>query len=134
MVPRCRACCPSFFFQAEDGIRGVAVTGVQTCALPISYGWKTGGRRPTTLRPGCGRTMADMLTHRRWIRGFLAPRVQAKEPQPGMAPRRFDVARNPYRDDRSGGVRNPPRRSARHPRQHGYHGRTPRTPAAAEAP
>src|SRR5205809_1720504 len=24
-----------FFFQAEDGIRGVAVTGVQTCALPI---------------------------------------------------------------------------------------------------
>src|SRR4030043_331216 len=24
------------FFQAEDGIREVAVTGVQTCALPIS--------------------------------------------------------------------------------------------------
>src|SRR5687768_18558145 len=27
---------PPFFFQAEDGIRDVAVTGVQTCALPIS--------------------------------------------------------------------------------------------------
>src|ERR1041385_4151672 len=27
----------SFFFQAEDGIRDVAVTGVQTCALPILY-------------------------------------------------------------------------------------------------
>src|SRR2546422_708013 len=27
-----------FFFQAEDGIRDVAVTGVQTCALPISPG------------------------------------------------------------------------------------------------
>src|SRR5256884_4140782 len=27
-----------FFFQAEDGIRDVAVTGVQTCALPISAG------------------------------------------------------------------------------------------------
>src|SRR2546429_4544809 len=26
-----------FFFQAEDGIRDVAVTGVQTCALPIAY-------------------------------------------------------------------------------------------------
>src|SRR2546429_6051199 len=26
-----------FFFQAEDGIRDVAVTGVQTCALPILY-------------------------------------------------------------------------------------------------
>src|SRR2546422_3911425 len=29
-----------FFFQAEDGIRDVAVTGVQTCALPI---WWTSG-------------------------------------------------------------------------------------------
>src|SRR5256884_265902 len=28
--------CLFFFFQAEDGIRDVAVTGVQTCALPIS--------------------------------------------------------------------------------------------------
>src|SRR2546422_5399893 len=27
-----------FFFQAEDGIRDVAVTGVQTCALPICRG------------------------------------------------------------------------------------------------
>src|SRR3712207_9444079 len=30
-------CCSGcFFFQAEDGIRGIGVTGVQTCALPIS--------------------------------------------------------------------------------------------------
>src|SRR5205809_3152536 len=28
----------TFFFQAADGIRDVAVTGVQTCALPISEG------------------------------------------------------------------------------------------------
>src|SRR5207302_6949185 len=27
-----------FFFQAEDGIRDFHVTGVQTCALPISSG------------------------------------------------------------------------------------------------
>src|SRR5256885_10395519 len=27
---------PEFFFQAEDGIRDYKVTGVQTCALPIS--------------------------------------------------------------------------------------------------
>jgi len=26
----------TFFFQAEDGIRDRDVTGVQTCALPIS--------------------------------------------------------------------------------------------------
>src|SRR5216684_8427053 len=37
MIVRC-----FFFFQAEDGIRDVAVTGVQTCALPISA-------RPRTL-------------------------------------------------------------------------------------
>src|SRR5437879_13815185 len=31
------ACCAVFFFfQAEDGIRDTSVTGVQTCALPIS--------------------------------------------------------------------------------------------------
>src|SRR3989440_10707816 len=35
---RGRGCCSSgrrFFFQAEDGIRDLIVTGVQTCALPI---------------------------------------------------------------------------------------------------
>src|SRR5260370_19540069 len=31
MLPSC-----FFFFQAEDGIRDSSVTGVQTCALPIS--------------------------------------------------------------------------------------------------
>src|SRR2546421_8227347 len=30
-----------FFFQAEDGIRDLIVTGVQTCALPISKGSRT---------------------------------------------------------------------------------------------
>src|ERR1035437_2648284 len=30
--PPARVC---FFFQAEDGIRDIGVTGVQTCALPI---------------------------------------------------------------------------------------------------
>ena len=34
----CRVFCDVcfFFFQAEDGIRDTSVTGVQTCALPIS--------------------------------------------------------------------------------------------------
>src|SRR2546430_977949 len=31
-----RLCVAVFFFQAEDGIRDLTVTGVQTCALPIS--------------------------------------------------------------------------------------------------
>ena len=33
----CLCCFSVFFFQAEDGIRDRLVTGVQTCALPISY-------------------------------------------------------------------------------------------------
>src|SRR2546422_65053 len=41
---------PIFFLQAEDGIRDVAVTGVQTCALPISGGTR-GGRDPRTAAP-----------------------------------------------------------------------------------
>src|SRR2546427_8596000 len=32
----CKWLCVFFFFQAEDGIRDLTVTGVQTCALPIS--------------------------------------------------------------------------------------------------
>src|SRR5712664_4638954 len=36
--------CFCFFFQAEDGIRDLIVTGVQTCALPIS-------RRKSRRRP-----------------------------------------------------------------------------------
>src|SRR6266487_3935536 len=34
-----------FFFQAEDGIRDGRVTGVQTCALPISGSWVRRSRR-----------------------------------------------------------------------------------------
>ena len=30
-----QVCVVWFFFQAEDGIRGLVVTGVQSCALPI---------------------------------------------------------------------------------------------------
>ena len=33
-------CSVFFFFQAEDGIRDIGVTGVQTCALPICKGHK----------------------------------------------------------------------------------------------
>src|SRR5690606_40617665 len=47
-----------FFFQAEDGIRDFHVTGVQTCALPISGGGVHGGgrvRRGTAVRPASRR-------------------------------------------------------------------------------
>src|SRR5256885_12910144 len=38
------AAAPEFFFQAEDGIRDYKVTGVQTCALPISRSWRFSSR------------------------------------------------------------------------------------------
>src|SRR5688500_20298457 len=38
-----------FFFQAEDGIRDYKVTGVQTCALPISLP-SSRSRRPSGRR------------------------------------------------------------------------------------
>src|SRR2546429_7350646 len=43
--------CDCFFFQAEDGIRDVAVTGVQTCALPISRGHASSSIRQAGRRP-----------------------------------------------------------------------------------
>src|SRR3989440_9553442 len=36
-----------FFFQAEDGIRDLIVTGVQTCALPICAGSRRKTRKPS---------------------------------------------------------------------------------------
>src|SRR2546430_14604562 len=42
-----------FFFQAEDGIRDLTVTGVQTCALPIS-GAMFGTDWPFTIRAAPG--------------------------------------------------------------------------------
>src|SRR3712207_5343808 len=38
-----------FFFQAEDGIRDIGVTGVQTCALPISHHQGFSERSPLCL-------------------------------------------------------------------------------------
>src|SRR3989475_5636493 len=51
-----------FFFQAEDGIRDLTVTGVQTCALPI---WS----RP----PG----VPSARSRRRAARPRLVPRLRA---------------------------------------------------------
>src|SRR2546425_4353476 len=48
----------SFFFQAEDGIRDKLVTGVQTCALPIS------ARQSEPPRFGARREARDALVAR----------------------------------------------------------------------
>src|SRR6266496_6138656 len=60
-----------FFFQAEDGIRDLYVTGVQTCALPIFVRVQAAARRMGWLivaaAPAEGRLEASDTT--RWF-GF----------------------------------------------------------------
>src|SRR2546430_5417907 len=60
-----------FFFQAEDGIRDLTVTGVQTCALPIS-----GARPPPVARAP--------------RRGVLVPGEQPREHAPAIDQSRGD--------------------------------------------
>src|SRR5438093_6237097 len=67
-----------FFFQAEDGIRDWSVTGVQTCALPISAdsacknstpGWckRNRRRRPRSKRVPRKRSLSPLLLRERRI-------------------------------------------------------------------
>src|SRR5690349_24966782 len=55
----------SFFFQAEDGIRDLYVTGVQTCALPISLdvvqGWRSAVSRHKGQRYTLSRGLNALL-------------------------------------------------------------------------
>src|SRR5688500_20215940 len=57
-----------FFFQAEDGIRDYKVTGVQTCALPISWSWSTSTDRPwpSVWRRARWRSKSSWLTEWTW--------------------------------------------------------------------
>src|SRR5206468_9334643 len=56
-----------FFFQAEDGIRGLIVTGVQTCALPIS-----GRRHPPLANPGRRQARQSDADHPTKVGGYPA--------------------------------------------------------------
>src|SRR6267143_7284011 len=49
-----------FFFQAEDGIRDGTVTGVQTCALPISELYAS--QRPSGENTACSSAAAVVAT------------------------------------------------------------------------
>src|SRR6266436_4540878 len=78
-----------FFFQAEDGIRDVAVTGVQTCALPILEGHR---REPASSswdvaqRAGRGTTQVTRQDRASCggRRGSVKPRGEPR--RPGDAP------------------------------------------------
>src|SRR2546430_10178739 len=94
-----------FFFQAEDGIRDLTVTGVQTCALPISAsgaarprGPAGPSRRPrplTTSRPlppGGPADAAGAALRRRSVRAEARPIAgpppasRARVPHPAAGP------------------------------------------------
>src|SRR5262249_56327440 len=73
--------CLFFFFQAEDGIRDWSVTGVQTCALPISPrqsricggAWRVGRKTKNSIRP-CWKSRSSV---NRSGRSPVCPRWQA---------------------------------------------------------
>src|SRR5256884_8028988 len=77
-----------FFFQAEDGIRDVAVTGVQTCALPHMNrnlcGWP--GGRPQyegcELKRSCAAALLVFLAAAART-GFVPARLRRCRPDLG---------------------------------------------------
>src|SRR5439155_8898571 len=79
----------SFFFQAEDGIRDGHVTGVQTCALPISRSTRSPARPITSCR-------ASPWSQERLVARLISPSRFGPIGTP-TAPRRHAV----YRSGRS---------------------------------
>src|SRR5688500_20238775 len=85
-----------FFFQAEDGIRDYKVTGVQTCALPISWG-SAGEKRARERRP-CE------LPRRRSLRPAGRPPGRRSERGRALSGKRRSEERRVGKECRSGWV------------------------------
>src|SRR5256886_11029157 len=58
-----------FFFQAEDGIRDLTVTGVQTCALPICSANRSSANRSFREEAGAGTAIQETTIRGTTIRG-----------------------------------------------------------------
>src|SRR5690606_39885300 len=87
-----------FYFQAEDGIRDFHVTGVQTCALPISpldHPWVPVHDR---LAP-CSELGNDL--EGRGVDGGEVGEVGQTLPEPGVVVRRPHASRLSHRDRKS---------------------------------
>src|SRR3712207_8596765 len=69
-----------FFFQAEDGIRDIGVTGVQTCALPI-YAGPACCNRDTARSPGTHLVPRRHLTRGRETKKAPASRAFGSAPE-----------------------------------------------------
>src|SRR3712207_6912568 len=62
-----------FFFQAEDGIRDIGVTGVQTCALPIYTGHEEDLHGRTVPPEGDRSGRPGVSAVRPWARATVRP-------------------------------------------------------------
>src|SRR2546421_13055657 len=62
-----------FFFQAEDGIRDLIVTGVQTCALPIYFVANT--QRGHFFSSTLAEHNRNVLKYRRLLAGLPADQI-----------------------------------------------------------
>src|SRR5258707_2022128 len=100
-----------FFFQAEDGIRDIGVTGVQTCALPICTSAGAALRRgraadvparrsddqldpdPPPAPRDAGRGRQRTRAKRRRAAGLARGRGRVRGPRRLHAPRRGSPAR-----------------------------------------
>src|SRR2546430_4257173 len=97
-----------FFFQAEDGIRDLTVTGVQTCALPISGRAAGAPRDPAGTRaaapesPSTGclacRSSTPGASHRRRTTDRKSTRLNSSHSQISYAvfclKKKFDIDLN----------------------------------------
>src|SRR5206468_5531976 len=88
-----------FFFQAEDGIRDLIVTGVQTCALPISAGARSRGSepagRPCSSSPPARGSTPSARSSRAWPCLRASP---SRRPPPGGSARRRQIGRASCRE------------------------------------
>src|SRR6266478_7569855 len=87
-----------FFFQAEDGIRDLTVTGVQTCALPICHVFADGayaGEKLETALAGRGQWTLEIVKRSDQAKGFqLLPRRWVVERTFGWFGRNRRLARD----------------------------------------
>src|SRR5256886_6339367 len=75
-----------FFFQAEDGIRDLTVTGVQTCALPISEASGAEGRGARGERRAGGAARGSATCVPGWPDGGVHQREPDRIPVRGRLP------------------------------------------------
>src|SRR5690606_30902676 len=71
---------PTFFFQAEDGIRDFHVTGVQTCALPIP-------KRPCPCDAPMAQTTRQSAFAAATTASTVMPKCRYRSPAGALAPK-----------------------------------------------